>query len=230
MQKSQRLSTGTGAVLRASATHSEQKVMPTVPTAPSGPEERSRPCGAARVEVPRSASAASKTRASGTSNKTALGRIVSSTQTHFGAWERERASRGTGLRAENGRYVGDDLKERSIRELLALSAGVLRELRERQVVRTFNNPIGDIGEMLVALHYGGEQGSFSQKTWDVQVGDELLQFKALRRTGGRAHRNLSPIRSDDGYTAWSSPKTFGSRKRFGSRVESPTKCSSVDPT
>jgi hypothetical protein len=30
-------------------------------------------------------------------------------------------------------------------------------------VRTFNSPIGDIAEELVALHYGGERGSFSQK-------------------------------------------------------------------
>lgn len=78
----------------------------------------------------------------------------------------------------------DDLNELSIGQLLALWANVLRQLRERKVVRTFNNPIGDIAEMLVALHYGGEQASFSQKTWDVQVGDELLQVKALRRTAG----------------------------------------------
>jgi hypothetical protein len=77
----------------------------------------------------------------------------------------------------------------------------LRELRERGVLRTFNNPIGDIAEELVALHYGGERGSFSQKVWDVQVGEERLQVKALRDTGNRTRRSLSPIRSDDGYTA-----------------------------
>jgi len=94
-----------------------------------------------------------------------------------------------------------ELKGLSVRELLALWASVLRELRRRKVVRTFNNPIGDVAEELVALHYGGERGSFSQKTWDVRVGNELLQVKALRRTGARTRRNLSPIRSDDGYTA-----------------------------
>jgi hypothetical protein len=94
-----------------------------------------------------------------------------------------------------------DLKRLSVRELLALWANTLRELRDRKVVRTFNNPIGDIAEELVALHYGGERGSFSQKTWDVRIGDELLQVKALRRTGMRTRRNLSPIRSDEGYTA-----------------------------
>jgi hypothetical protein len=96
---------------------------------------------------------------------------------------------------------GVDLTKMSVRQLLALWASSLRELRDRGVVRTFNNPIGDIAEELVALHYRGERGSFSQKTWDVRVGDELLQVKALRRTGVRTRRNLSPIRSDDGYTA-----------------------------
>jgi hypothetical protein len=94
-----------------------------------------------------------------------------------------------------------DLKSLSVRELLSVWANSLRELNDRGVVRTFNNPIGDIAEELVALHYGGERGSFSQKTWDVKVGDELLQVKALRRTGVRTRRNLSPIRSDEGYTA-----------------------------
>lgn len=94
-----------------------------------------------------------------------------------------------------------DLDTLSVRELLSLWAASLRELKDRGVVRTFNNPIGDIAEELVALHYGGERGAFSQKTWDVKVGDELLQVKALRRTGMRRRRNLSPIRSDHGYTA-----------------------------
>jgi hypothetical protein len=94
-----------------------------------------------------------------------------------------------------------DLGSLSVRDLLALWASSLRELRDREVVRTFNNPIGDVAEELVAQHYRGERGSFSQKTWDVCVGDELLQVKALRRTGMRTRRNLSPIRSDVGYTA-----------------------------
>jgi hypothetical protein len=95
----------------------------------------------------------------------------------------------------------DQLKSLSVRELLAIWAGSLRELRDRGVVRTFNNPIGDIAEELVALHYGGERGSFSQKILDVRIGDELLQVKALRRTGARTRRNLSPVRSEDGYDA-----------------------------
>ena len=61
-----------------------------------------------------------------------------------------------------------ELENLSTRQLLALWAESLRELRDRGVVRTFNNPIGDIAEALVASHFGGERGSFSQKTWDVK--------------------------------------------------------------
>jgi hypothetical protein len=85
--------------------------------------------------------------------------------------------------------------------LLALWAGTLRELKGRGVVRTFNSPIGDVAEELVALRFNGERGSFSQRTWDVRIGQEYLQVKAIRRVSGRALRNLSPVRSDEGYDA-----------------------------
>ncbi len=101
------------------------------------------------------------------------------------------------------------------------------------MVRTFNSPIGDIAEELVALHYGGERSSFSQKTWDVRVGTKLLQVKSLRRNEGGKRRNLSPIRSDDGYDAVIvvvSRKTYGSRKQSASPAQSSTRYSSGDPT
>jgi hypothetical protein len=80
-------------------------------------------------------------------------------------------------------------------------AQTLRELRDREVVRTFNNPIGDIAEALAALHYSGKRSSSSHASWDVKTRrGELLQVKALRRTGAKTRRNLSPVRSD-GYDA-----------------------------
>lgn len=83
------------------------------------------------------------------------------------------------------------------RELLALWAQTLRALHDRRMVRTLNNPIGDIAEELVAAHFEGERGSSSQASWDVRTPDgELLQVKALRRTGSKGQRNLSPVRSD----------------------------------
>ena len=90
-----------------------------------------------------------------------------------------------------------DLSKIPTRELLALWAQTLRELHDREVVRTYNNPIGDIAEALVALHYSGKRSSSSHASWDVKTrrGD-LLQVKALRRTGAK-RRNLSPVRSDD---------------------------------
>ena len=94
-----------------------------------------------------------------------------------------------------------DLSKLTTRELLALWAQALRELRDREVVRTFNNPIGDIAEALVALHYSGQRSSSSHASWDVKTRrGELLQVKALRRTGAKGRRNLSPVRSD-GYKA-----------------------------
>ena len=74
----------------------------------------------------------------------------------------------------------------------------MRQLRAREIIRTNNNPIGDIAEAVVALHYGGQAGSFSQAGWDVLLPDgERLQVKALRVAGARGRRNLSPIRDTD---------------------------------
>lgn len=84
------------------------------------------------------------------------------------------------------------------RELLARWAAIMRELRARDVIRTQNNPIGDIAEAVVAAHYDGARGSFSQAGWDVITpSGERLQVKALRQTGAQTRRNLSPIRDRD---------------------------------
>ncbi|MDQ3612451.1 MAG: hypothetical protein M4D85_12780, partial [Actinomycetota bacterium] len=87
---------------------------------------------------------------------------------------------------------------RTARELLADWAAIMRQLRARDIIRTNNNPIGDIAEAVVALHYGGQRGSFSQAGWDVLLPDgERLQVKALRLVGASGRRNLSPIRDAD---------------------------------
>jgi len=74
-------------------------------------------------------------------------------------------------------------------------------LRERDVIRTSNNPIADIAEALVHKHFGGERGSFNQPGWDVKTpSGERLQVKAMRRLLAGKRRNLSPIR-DRNYDA-----------------------------
>jgi hypothetical protein len=94
-----------------------------------------------------------------------------------------------------------DLTKLSNRELLDAWTRSLDVLHERGVIRTYNNPIGDIAEELVARHYGGIRGVFAQAAWDVAVGDQLLQVKACRRTTPSTNIGFSPIRHRDGYTA-----------------------------
>ena len=74
----------------------------------------------------------------------------------------------------------------------------MAELRARDVVRTNNNPVGDIAEAIVHEHYGGRRGSFSQKGWDIETCDgQRIQVKGIRQTGSRGRRNLSAIRDSD---------------------------------
>lgn len=89
-------------------------------------------------------------------------------------------------------------QKQNTRELLRDWAGIMRTLRARDVIRTNNNPIGDIAEAIVHQHYGGQRGSFSQAGWDVLTDDgERLQVKAIRRLPDTRRRNLSPIRDRD---------------------------------
>jgi hypothetical protein len=91
-----------------------------------------------------------------------------------------------------------DPASRTTRELLGDWAAIMRALRDREVIRTNNNPIGDIAEAIVHQHYGGERGSFSQAGWDIKTTDgKRLQVKALRRMPSSKRRNLSPIRDQD---------------------------------
>lgn len=90
---------------------------------------------------------------------------------------------------------------RSTRQLLRDWASIMAALRERDVIRTSNNPIADIAEALVHKHFGGERGSFNQPGWDVKTpSGERLQVKAMRRLLAGKRRNLSPIR-DRNYDA-----------------------------
>lgn len=94
--------------------------------------------------------------------------------------------------------VSYDPQERTTSQLLRDWAAVMLELRRRDVVRTNNNPTGDIAEAIVAQHFGGERGSFSEKGWDVQTpAGERIQVKAMRQVPGSNRRNLSPIRDED---------------------------------
>ena len=94
-----------------------------------------------------------------------------------------------------------DLGALSNRQLLQVWAKSLQLLYDRGVVRTYNSPIGDIAEEMVARHYGGVRGAFDQAAWDVAIGEERLQVKACRREPRKSRTGFSPIRHRDGYDA-----------------------------
>jgi alkylated DNA nucleotide flippase Atl1 len=93
--------------------------------------------------------------------------------------------------------VSDDnaFARRGTPELLRDWSMIMRELRRRDIIRTNNNPVGDIAEAIVAEYYQGQRGSFSQAGWDVKTAaGERIQVKAMRQTPETKRRNLSPIR------------------------------------
>ncbi len=87
-----------------------------------------------------------------------------------------------------------DPSERNTPQLLGDWAAIMRELADRDVIRTNNNPLGDIAELVVASHFGGKRGSFSQAGWDVITPEgKKVQVKALREVPGKKRTNFSPI-------------------------------------
>lgn len=87
---------------------------------------------------------------------------------------------------------------RSKRQLLSDWVAIMRQLRLVGVIRTNNNPIGDIAEAIVCDHYKGERASFSQKGWDVKTPDgERIQVKSRRKTPDSNPTVLSPISGDE---------------------------------
>jgi hypothetical protein len=93
-----------------------------------------------------------------------------------------------------------DLAQKSIGELLGLSRQILRELRERGVIRSGNAPAGDYAELLVQRATAGELAPNSQRSWDVLTTEgQRLQVKARVVTDPKiaGERQLSVFRSWD---------------------------------
>jgi len=85
----------------------------------------------------------------------------------------------------------------------SVDAYLVEQMRlRRDVVRTANNPIGDIAEAVVTEHYNGERQGFSNSGWDVTATNgERLEVKGIRLTGTRTRANLSPIPATSTYAA-----------------------------
>ncbi len=87
----------------------------------------------------------------------------------------------------------------SIAELFALHGGILRELRERKIVRTANAPAGDYAEYLVAAALRGELVASSEKGQDVVALGRRIQVKSrvIAAPKNLGQRQLGVIRSFD---------------------------------
>jgi hypothetical protein len=96
--------------------------------------------------------------------------------------------------------VQEILDQKTIAELLVLHSGILHELRRREVLRTANNPTGDLAEYLFCKAFGWAQESNSTKAFDAVDEDGLrYQIKGRRLHGLNRSRQLSAIRDLNGF-------------------------------
>lgn len=80
--------------------------------------------------------------------------------------------------------TANDLNGLTVRELMVLDGQVIQELKNRNVVRGNNKPIGDVAEYLVWKVRGGELLSNSSKSSDVvDKTGRRIQVKARAMTG-----------------------------------------------
>jgi hypothetical protein len=96
--------------------------------------------------------------------------------------------------------VMDILTTRSITELLALHAAILEELRARNVLRTANNPTGDLAEYLFCAAFGWAQENNSSKAFDAtDESGKRYQIKGRRIHRRNRSRQMSAIRDPNGF-------------------------------
>ncbi|WP_260580854.1 hypothetical protein [Sphingopyxis sp. PET50] len=83
-------------------------------------------------------------------------------------------------------------------ELLRLHASIGEELRNRGIVRSSNNPVGDFAEYLFCKAFGWTQAGNSAKSADALCSaGRLYQVKSRRPTRHNSSRQLSAIRDLD---------------------------------
>ena len=91
-----------------------------------------------------------------------------------------------------------DPKVFSTTELLRCFADILDELKQRNVVRTRNNPVADYAEWLVAQKLGLSLERNSKSGYDAtNISGERFQIKSRRLDPSNKSRQLSVIRNLD---------------------------------
>lgn len=102
-------------------------------------------------------------------------------------------------RIEIVKTIMQKLASLTVTELLALHAQIGEELRGRGVVRSANNPTGDLAEHLFCRAFGWEQAPNSAKGYDALGSDGTrYQIKGRRIHRRNKSRQLSAIRDIDG--------------------------------
>lgn len=90
----------------------------------------------------------------------------------------------------------DTLKNLSVRELLITHAAILEELKQRKIIRTKNNPVGDYAEWLVSTMMGYELQTNSNSGFDAKGPDGIrYQIKARYITPNNPSKQLGVIRN-----------------------------------
>lgn len=88
-----------------------------------------------------------------------------------------------------------DLSTLSVSELLSLHTGIGEALRERGIVRSANNPTGDLAEYLFCQAFGWVQAPNSERGFDATGPDGTrYQIKGRRIHRRNKSRQLSAIR------------------------------------
>jgi len=94
----------------------------------------------------------------------------------------------------------NDFSKQSISELLKTHANVMEELRSRNVLRSANNPTGDLAEYLFCAAFQWAQETNSAKAFDARDDAGVLyQIKGRRIHSRNKSRQLSAIRSLEGF-------------------------------
>lgn len=88
----------------------------------------------------------------------------------------------------------------SVLDLLALHVEIMDQLRNRCVIRSENNPTGDLAEYLFCRAFGWVQNPNSSKGVDAAASDGTrYQIKGRRLHKRNLSRQLSAIRDIDGF-------------------------------
>ena len=105
---------------------------------------------------------------------------------------------GKGVKATEREQM--EFEGKTTAELLTMHAAIMEELRGRNVLRSANNPTGDLAEYLFCAAFGWQQAANSVKGYDALDGAGIrYQVKGRRIHQRNKSRQLSAIRDLDGF-------------------------------